>query len=104
MPPPERWSPPPEPEKPAVPYVAGFTVAITEHAAPPPFGGPPTLYPVIKMPYDTSQQFLKPVTQTELVVTSMGFVCATSATENQPPIVLPRKTVSMSWLEFSTAT
>ncbi len=39
-PPPELWSPPPDPEKPACPYRPGFAVEIKRHIPPPPFGDP----------------------------------------------------------------
>lgn len=35
---PEAWSPPPDPDRPVVPYMPGFKVQIQTHAAPPPFG------------------------------------------------------------------
>ncbi|KAL2200792.1 hypothetical protein P885DRAFT_66419 [Corynascus similis CBS 632.67] len=38
--PPRFWSPPPDPEKPACPYQAGFAVEIKRHTPPPPFGDP----------------------------------------------------------------
>lgn len=63
------WSPPPDPERPLLPYVKGLSVTIAEHVAPPPFGGGQEMYPEPKIPYDTSDKFLKTVTRTELVVT-----------------------------------
>ncbi|KAL2190010.1 hypothetical protein L209DRAFT_749991 [Thermothelomyces heterothallicus CBS 203.75] len=39
-PPPQLWSPPPDPEKPACPYRPGFAVEIKRHIPPPPFGDP----------------------------------------------------------------
>jgi hypothetical protein len=40
LPPPQFWSPPPDPEKPACPYRIGFQVEIKLHTPPPPFGDP----------------------------------------------------------------
>jgi hypothetical protein len=48
--------------------VSGFTVTITEHIPPPPIGLS-SIYPDIEPPYDTSDEHLKTLTQTELVVT-----------------------------------
>jgi hypothetical protein len=62
------WSPPEDPERPALPYAAAFTVTIAEHVPPRPFGLP-SVYPLIEPPYDTSDEHLKTLTQTRLVVT-----------------------------------
>ena len=62
------WSPPEDPERPALPYASAFTVTITEHVPPRPFGLP-SVYPLIEPPYDTSDEHLKTLTLTRLVVT-----------------------------------
>jgi hypothetical protein len=62
------WSPPEDPERPALPYASALTVTITEHVPPRPFGLP-SVYPLIEPPYDTSDEHLKTLTQTRLVVT-----------------------------------
>jgi hypothetical protein len=62
------WSPPEDPERPALPYVSVFTVTITEHVPPQPFGLP-SVYPRIEPPYDTSDGHLKTLTQARLIVT-----------------------------------
>lgn len=61
------WSAPEDPERPPLPYASVFTVTITEHVPPRPFGLP-SVYPFIEPPYDTSDEHLKTLTQTELVV------------------------------------
>ncbi|KAL2128678.1 hypothetical protein VTI74DRAFT_8852 [Chaetomium olivicolor] len=58
------WSPPPDPEKPRCPYQRRFTVSITEHVPPPPFGRPE--YAPGDWPYEP---MLKEITQTKLVMT-----------------------------------
>ncbi|KAL2180082.1 uncharacterized protein P884DRAFT_275649 [Thermothelomyces heterothallicus CBS 202.75] len=55
------WSPPEDPERPPFPYASVFTVTITEHVPPQPFGLP-SVYPFIKPPYDTSNEHLKTLT------------------------------------------
>jgi hypothetical protein len=62
------WSPPEDPERPALPYASAFTATITEHVPPRPFGLP-SVYPPAEPPYDTSDERLKTLTQTRLVVT-----------------------------------
>jgi hypothetical protein len=62
------WSPPEDPERPVLPYASALTVTITEHVPPRPFGLP-SVYPLIEPPYDTSDEHLKTLTQTRLVVT-----------------------------------
>ncbi|KAG7287014.1 hypothetical protein NEMBOFW57_006514 [Staphylotrichum longicolle] len=62
------WSPPEDPERPVLPYTSAFTVTITEHVAPRPFGLP-SVYPLIEPPYDTSDEHLKTLTLTRLIVT-----------------------------------
>ena len=62
------WSPPEDPERPPLPYASAFTVTITEHVPPRPFGLP-SVYPRIEPPYDTSDEHLKTLTQTRLIVT-----------------------------------
>ncbi|KAL2138412.1 hypothetical protein VTI28DRAFT_6846 [Corynascus sepedonium] len=61
------WSPPEDLERPPLPYMSVFTITITEHVPPRPFGLP-SVYPFTEPPYDTSDEHLKTLTQTELVV------------------------------------
>ncbi|KAL2193597.1 hypothetical protein P885DRAFT_71992 [Corynascus similis CBS 632.67] len=61
------WSPPEDLERPPLPYRFVFTITITEQVPPRPFGLP-SVYPFIEPPYDTSDEHLKTLTQTELVV------------------------------------
>lgn len=63
------WSPPEDAERPTLPYASAFTVCITEHVPPRPFGLPPSVYPCVEPPYDTSDKHLKTLTQTRLIVT-----------------------------------
>lgn len=51
-----------------MPYASGFSVTITEHIPPLPLGLS-SIYPELELPYDTSDEHLKTLTQTELVVT-----------------------------------
>ncbi|KAK4232730.1 hypothetical protein C8A03DRAFT_39665 [Achaetomium macrosporum] len=60
------WSSPEDPERPVLPYASAFTVTITEHIPLQPFGLP-SVYPPIEPPYDTSDEHLRTLTQTELV-------------------------------------
>ncbi|KAK4246935.1 hypothetical protein C7999DRAFT_41648 [Corynascus novoguineensis] len=46
------WRPPEDPERPPLPYTSVFTITITEHVPPRPFGLP-SVYPFIEPPYDT---------------------------------------------------
>ncbi|KAH6621688.1 hypothetical protein B0J18DRAFT_433161 [Chaetomium sp. MPI-SDFR-AT-0129] len=62
------WSPPEDPERPVLPYVSALTVTITEHVPPEPFGLP-SVYPRIEPPYNISDEHLKTLTQTRLIVT-----------------------------------
>ena len=60
------WSPPDDPEKPRLPYIAGFTVPICRHLAPPPFGNAYGLGTRTYIPTDSSHD----MTQSDLVITN----------------------------------
>ncbi|AEO58628.1 hypothetical protein MYCTH_2306098 [Thermothelomyces thermophilus ATCC 42464] len=79
------WSPPEDPERPPFPYASVFTVTITEHVPPRPFGLP-SVYPFIEPPYDTSDEHLKTLTQTELVVS-----CPPLEADDDTDSVVPEK-------------
>ena len=60
------WSPPPDAEKPRCPYTTGFTVEITHHTPPPPFGT--HWYGIGSWPTDGTWEWLRSVTQTTHVL------------------------------------
>ncbi|KAK3296477.1 uncharacterized protein B0H64DRAFT_321486 [Chaetomium fimeti] len=78
---PRFWSPPPDPDKPACPYLAGFAVEIKRHTPPPPFGDPHYGPGAWK---ERSDVDIKSVTQTELVLAYPPLECQNTAISSSP--------------------
>ncbi|KAH6634967.1 hypothetical protein B0J18DRAFT_448004 [Chaetomium sp. MPI-SDFR-AT-0129] len=93
------WHPPPDPEKPACPYQAGFTVEIKRHTPPPPFGDPhygPGPWP------ERNDVDLEAVTQTELVLAHPPFGhpnTVSSSSSSSSPTATTTATATLTILE-----
>lgn len=81
--PPRFWSPPPDPERPVLPYMPGFKNQIKSHVAPPPFGD--------ARPYDVwprkqlSNTELQSMTQSALVVSNPPLEARTANPDTDIP-------------------